>query len=54
MERYLREYVREVAEGMDIKLTSAQVKTVVNKLECDDYIWEMLDSTIADAIEEVI
>lgn len=38
MERYLREYVREVAEGMDIKLTPAQVKTVVNKLECDDYI----------------
>ena len=54
MERYLREYVKEVAEGMDIKLTSTQTKAIVNKLECDDYIWEVLDSAIADAIEEVI
>ena len=54
MERYLREYIREVAEGMDIKLTQTQMKAVVNKLECDDYIWEVLDSHIADAIEEVI
>jgi hypothetical protein len=54
MERYLREYVKEIAESIGIKLTQAQMKTIVNNLERNDVLWEVFDEHVKQEIEEVI
>ena len=53
MEEFLRSYVRMMAETMEIKLTRKQLQTIVHNLECEDEIWETLDSYIQDELEDV-
>ena len=53
MERFLKEYVKAHAETLDIELSRKQLHEIVNRLECEDEIWETLDSYITEELENL-
>jgi hypothetical protein len=54
MERFLREYIKDMAEAMGVKLTQKQMHTVLNNIERDEVVWDVLDEHIKNEIEEMI
>lgn len=54
MERFLREYIKDMSEVMGVKLTLKQLHTVVNNIERDEDVWDILDSHIRNEIEGVM
>ena len=54
MEKFLKQYVRETAECMDIELSASQVKQIVHNLENCNTIWEVLDEHIKYEIDDIM
>lgn len=54
IEKFLKQYVRETAECMDIELSVSQVKQIVHNLENCNTIWEVLDEYIKYEIDDIM
>lgn len=50
MEKFLREYVKMIAEVKEVKLNKKQLDQIVNNLEAEDEIWETLDYYVDEEI----
>lgn len=49
--------IREVVESMEIsknKLTARKIKTILNYVECDEWLWKDITNSIKLAVQEII
>ena len=54
MEKFLKDYVKMMAEEKAAKLSKDEIKTIVNNLMDEDEIWDVLDSYVNAEIEEIM
>jgi len=53
MEEFLTDYVTMHAEAMGIEnISKSKISTIVHNLMNDDHVWEELDSSIQNQLQE--
>jgi len=54
MDKFLKDYIKMIAEVRGITLTQKQLRQIVNSIECNEVVWEVMDEHINDEIDNII
>jgi hypothetical protein len=54
MEDFIKEYINDITEENDIKLTAKQFEQIYHNILDNDYIWDVLDEIIREEISDCI
>lgn len=53
MKEFLNNYVRELAETINLNFTEEEFDKLVNRLMDDDNLWETFDDYIVDELQDM-
>lgn len=51
MDEFLRDYVQMMADAKEIELSEEEIENMVERLKCEDAIWDTVDFYIHQAFE---